>query len=78
MEEARRQLEILSKLESHNLIIGPPERVEGFQIKHIKNMAIILNKIGKMGQDYDIKIGIHNHYGTIIEQPHVFITITKL
>ncbi len=79
IEESKEVLNFLSKVESDRLIIGPPARFEGFiPDKHLRIMAEILNKIGKIALDYGIKIGIHNHYGTIVESSNEIDLIMNL
>jgi len=66
-QEALRWAEFLATVESKNIVIGPPSRFSGLAEKHIRNMAQILNRIGKSTLDLDVRIGVHNHYGGIVE-----------
>jgi len=66
-QEALRWAEFLAGAESGNIVIGPPSRFSGLTEKHIKNMAQILNTIGKKTLDFNVRIGVHNHYGSIVE-----------
>lgn len=54
---------------ANNIIVGPGGRQLGDPIDLITRSAPLLNELGKIALDQEVKIGIHPHYNTYIEQP---------
>ncbi len=52
-----------------NIIIGPPLANGRDNRELIRGMAPLLNDLGKMAIDQGIQIGLHPHFGTMIETP---------
>ncbi|WP_048062751.1 sugar phosphate isomerase/epimerase family protein [Caldivirga maquilingensis] len=69
----------LSKLNSRNIIIGPPSRFrlfEGNRERYVEAMAEVLNRI--IEEAGDVRLGVHNHWGTIIQNEDEINLLMKL
>lgn len=61
-----------------NIIIGPGDRQAGEPADLIAKSAPLLNELGKIALDQGVRIGIHPHYNTYIEQPQEIHLVMKL
>ncbi len=69
----------LSRLNAGNIIIGPPPRFRLFDDnkgKYIEAMAEVINRI--IDEAGDVKLGVHNHWGTIIQNEDEINLLMKL
>ena len=66
----RKTCENLKFMSVDNLVIGPPGYKGPDEKGTIKEMCRFLDEIGKMTlEEYNIKIGIHPHLNTVVENP---------
>jgi len=52
-----------------NIIIGPPLANGSDNRELIRGMVLLLNELGEIAIDQGIQIGLHPHFGTMIETP---------
>jgi inosose dehydratase len=61
-----------------NVIIGPPDRINGDIKELVRETAPVLNELGKIATDAGIALGLHPHVNTIIEAPDEIDLIMEL
>ncbi|MDR1718909.1 MAG: sugar phosphate isomerase/epimerase [Dysgonamonadaceae bacterium] len=71
-------LENLKFYGAKDVVIGPPGRVEGSINEMVGKMAPLVNELGKIATDMDMRIGIHPHVNTIVEKPEEIDLIMEL